>query len=167
MTDWRFGRVSVRMVPIGSGTGELDVVVKSKGIALETPLHGSRVILGESVQAKHEIHWPDLSLKDRGRRKIIYDSVRRALMTAVTTNGQKIGIYTLGLELMGIPSWEVAEEVVRSVRDHSVTDEGERTVTIVTSSPLQTSSFEFALDNAELLEHRHVTTVDEADGRMP
>jgi len=76
------------------------------------------------------------------------------LKAAEAANVSSVGFFTLGLEASRVPSWEVAEEIVKAVFDHAKEGTGLDRVMLVASSPIQVSSFQYALGNVSLLSSR-------------
>jgi hypothetical protein len=137
----------------------LDYVVKSKRIGyMPLQVGGSSAVkadpavqVQEMALAKKIAYWPAVSLKDLGRRTIIYDAAKKALDEANRLKATGLGFFTTGLEVAGVPSWEVAEEIVRAVSEYSVNKGTIGTAVLVAGSPIQVSSFQYALNNRVLL----------------
>lgn len=103
------------------------------------------------VQADVIEYWPTLSITDSDRRQTIYDAAERALLIAQDQELSDVGVYTLGYEVARIPSWEVAEEIVKALHVHAKREPKLKKVVIVASSPTQYSSLEFALENGSVI----------------
>ncbi|NWF95884.1 MAG: hypothetical protein HXY34_07045 [Candidatus Thorarchaeota archaeon] len=156
MTEWTVGKVRVclHLGPYnGSGMG---LVLKSKERHPKgTPRrsnHGGdgalRLCVGNDVETsvtERVEYWPPVSVESPDRRKTIYRAIRNTLTLAKRAQIEEVGLYTLGLEVARVPSWEVADEIVRALRHHSSGETSVRRVVIVTSSPTQLSSVEHAL----------------------
>lgn len=134
----------------------LDLVVKAEKIPMGVPslevnaegtMGGFGISIKEASNAKAVRYWPSISLHDSDRRKIIYSTARNALNDAESSKAVNVGFFTLALEVSRIPSWEVAEEITKAVHSHSKQRSFVERVFIVASSPIQVSSFQFALDN--------------------
>jgi hypothetical protein len=142
---WSLGNLSV-IVELGDvDDTDIDVVVKTKDINLGGK--GAGITVKEGSNAEEVLYWPGVSLSNPDRRSVIYDTTLGALETASGRNAQRVGLYTMGLEVSRIPSWEVAEEIVKAIVNHSKTGSGVSSVLLVASSPIQVSSFQYALNN--------------------
>ncbi|MFQ5832679.1 MAG: hypothetical protein ACE5H4_08260 [Candidatus Thorarchaeota archaeon] len=155
MTDCYFDSVKV-MVRLGPYTdSKLDLVVKSKNVLARIDAGSIPGGLGISIQehstAENAEFWPPLTMETPDRRSAIHDTVKNALRAADRVEAKRIGIYTLGLEVARIPSWEVAEEVSKAVYDYSKSTTSELEIVVVTSSPTQMSSFQYALENVTVI----------------
>ncbi|MGY5877080.1 MAG: hypothetical protein RTU30_15115, partial [Candidatus Thorarchaeota archaeon] len=64
---------------------------------------------------------------------------------------ENIGFFTMGLEVARVPSWEVAEEIVRALKNHSESNSSIERVIVVAGSPTQVSSFQYALENITIV----------------
>ncbi len=153
--EWEFGnlRVTLRIGPVDdSGMG---LVVKSRNIPLG--MHaggidgGFKISVQEASNAEHIEYWPAITMLDQDRRQAINQAVCQALSKAEESNAKEVGIYTMGLEVSRVPSWEVAEEIAKAVYQHSMNDCSVGHVVVVASSPTQMSSFQYAFDNASIL----------------
>ncbi|MFW9786536.1 MAG: hypothetical protein ACFFE2_00740 [Candidatus Thorarchaeota archaeon] len=142
MSNWSLGnlRVSVELGDIDDSS--MDLVVKTKDIAL-----GASIVAKEGSNANEVLYWPGISLKNPDRRSEIFTAALGALETARSLNAQRVGFFTMGFEVSRIPSWEVAEEIVKAIVSHSKTESGPNYVFLVASSPIQVSSFQYALNN--------------------
>ncbi len=162
MQCWKVGNISVRITLGNPSNEEIDLAVTSEGITLgfdpsdpfgkRTP---AKISIKEDAPAKHVIHWPQVSVLDENRREIIYNTVKKALESAHKEQMQKIGFYIFSLEVARIPSWEVAEEIVRALQNTSNEHSSVDSVIIVTSSAVQMSSLQFALENQNLVTYKN------------
>jgi hypothetical protein len=147
--DWSLGNFSV-IVELGhNDDSDIDVVVKTKDI-----LFGRKKVsisIKEGSNAEQVLYWPGISMTNPDRRTAIYTAALGALETADGLKAQKVGFFTMGLELSRIPSWEVAEEIVKAIFSHSKTGSGLNRVLLVASSPIQVSSFQYALNHIKTL----------------
>lgn len=155
MTDCYFDSVKV-MVRLGPySDSKLDLVVKSRNILASvdggTLPGGLGISIQEQSSAENAEFWPALTMETPDRRSAIHETVKNALRVADRVEAKRIGIYTLGLEVARIPSWEVAEEVSKAVYDHSKSTTSELEIVVVASSPTQVSSFQYALDNITVI----------------
>ena len=145
MGGWSLGNCNV-IVELGhNDDSDLDVVVKTRDISL-----GS-VTVKEGSTAEQVLFWPGIAMSDPERRTAIFTAALGALEKAVDMKAQKVGFFTMGLEVSRIPSWEVAEEIVKAIASHSKTESGLNSVLLVASSPMQVSSFQYALNNVSIL----------------
>ena len=142
---WFLGNLSVNVELGNIDDSKLDVVVKTKDITLGST--AASITIQEGSDAEEVIYWPGISLSNPERRSAIYDAALGAMKTAEGLKAQKVGFFTLGLELSRIPSWEVAEEIVKAIINHSKSECGLNSITLVASSPMQVSSFQYALNN--------------------
>ncbi len=149
MEGWFLGSLNVKVELGHNDDSDIDVVVKARDIGL-----GSRktdIIVKEGSGACEVLYWPGISLENPDRRLIIYNAALEALEIANGRKAQNVGFFTMGLEVSRIPSWEVAEEIVRAIVSHSKTDCSLSSILLVASSPIQQSSFQFALNNIRTL----------------
>jgi hypothetical protein len=109
------------------------------------------ISMRQDVQADRIEYWPTLSIKDSHRRQVIYDAAEKALLIANEQGLSDVGFYTFGYEVARIPSWEVAEEIVKALHTHAKKEPKIKKAVIVASSPTQYSSLEFALDNGSVI----------------
>ena len=145
MGGWSLGNFDV-IVELGhNDDSDLDLVVKAQDISL-----GS-VTVKEGSNAEEVLYWPDIAMSNPDRRTEIFTAVSRALEKADDLEAQKVGFFTMGLEVSRIPSWEVAEEIVKAIAGHSKTANSLNSVLLVASSPMQVSSFQYALNNISIL----------------
>ena len=145
MGGWSLGNLNV-IVELGyNDDSDLDLVVKAQDISL-----GS-VTIKEGSNAEGVIFWPGISMSNPDRRTAIFTAASGALEKAVDMKAKRIGFFTMGLEVSRIPSWEVAEEIVKAIASHSKTENSLNRVLLVASSPMQVSSFQYALNNVSIL----------------
>ena len=145
MGGWSLGKLSV-IVELGNiDDSDLDLAVKTKDIKLGRK--GPNIIVQEGSNAEETLYWPGISLDNPDRRSAIYAAALAALEAADGRKAEKVGFYTMGFEVSRIPSWEVAEEIVKAIVNHSKTASGLNSVFLVASSPIQVSSFQYALNN--------------------
>jgi hypothetical protein len=146
---WSLGNFSV-IVELGhNDDSDIDLVVKTKEI-----LFGRKrksMMIKEGSNAEEVLYWPVISMDNPDRRTTIYTAALEALETADGLKAQKIGFFTMGLEVARIPSWEVADEIVKAIVSHSKTKSGLNRVLLVASSPIQVSSFQYALNNIQIV----------------
>jgi hypothetical protein len=145
---------------------DLDLVLKTESIPLElTPggviggagtIGGFGISVKEATRAENVVYWPPVSIRDPDRREIINKATREALRTAEGLGVSSVGLFTMGLEVSRIPSWEVAEEIVKGVVTHLKEQTALERIFLVASSPMQVSSFEYVL-----LNHSIVTSEEE------
>jgi hypothetical protein len=105
----------------------------------------------EASSAERIRHWPNVSIQDPDRRKIVYTAARDALLDAEDAKASSVGFFTLALEVSRIPSWEVAEEIIKAVHNHPKEQSCIENVMLIASSPIQVSSFQFVLDNFRII----------------
>jgi hypothetical protein len=142
---WSLGNFSV-IVELGhNDDSDIDLVVKTRDISL-----GS-VTVKEGSNAEEVLYWPSISMNNSNRRTAIYAAALGALERAHVLKAQKVGFFTMGLEVSRIPSWEVAEEIVKAIASHSKSENRLNRVLLVASSPIQVSSFQYALNNIQTL----------------
>jgi hypothetical protein len=148
LKEWKIGDISV-FVELGHLDDiNINLAVVAKGISLSTG--NSNVTIQERTNASNIEYWPIVALDDPDRRSTIYKAATNALTKAQNISASKVGFYTTGLEAARIPSWEIAEELVRAVLKHSKSASCIRDIIFVVSSPTQVSSFQFALNNSIL-----------------
>ncbi len=131
---------------------DMDLVIKSKSIPLALDAAGlQNISVQEATEAKDTEFWPTITLSDPNRRDIINTTTSEALLKAEEKEGKVVGIFTLGLEAARVPSWEVAEEIIKAVHIHSKNNSSLKKIMIVASSPTQVSSFQYVLDNISVI----------------
>jgi hypothetical protein len=150
--EWLFGNISVSIVMGPLDDSDMDLVIKTKSISLGLgPSEPQSISVQEVTGAKETEFWPTISLGDPNRRAIINATTSQALVKAGEEESKTVGIFTLGLEVARVPSWEVAEEIVKAIYSHSKDDCSIEKVVIVASSPTQVSSFQYVLDNVTVI----------------
>ncbi len=157
--DLRGIEVSVQLGPCDDS--DIGLVVKAQSLpvgissqSIKGSISGNEgfeISIREAANAEKIRHWPDVSIQNPNRRKIVYQAVRDALKEAEQANVSSVGFFTLGLEVSRVPSWEVAEEIVKAVYDHVKIGTGLDRIILVASSPIQVSSFQFALSNIKII----------------
>jgi len=140
---------------------DLDLVVKSQDIPLGiTPggviggggtVGGFGITIKEATNAENVIHWPAISMDNPDRRNAIYNATVEALNSAEKIEATKIGFFTMGLEVSRIPSWEIAEEIIKAINNYSKEETHLDKIMLVASSPTQVSSFQYALNNISII----------------
>jgi hypothetical protein len=161
VVDHVFGNIGVSVVLGPYDDSKIDIVVRSEiipmgldaGSALGaggTP-GGLGITIKEATSVDNVEYWPGITIQDPNRRPTIYNTAKGALDTAERLKHKSIGFFTLGLEVSGVPSWEVAEEIVKAIYTHSKGEHGLTHVFIVASSPTQVSSFRYAIDNITVI----------------
>jgi len=135
---------------------ELDLVVKSQDIPLSTNPTGiiGGFTIKEASSANNVIHWPTISILNPNRREAIYEATSNALESADKIQAGQIGIFTMGLEVARIPSWEIAEEIIKAINDHSKKESLLNRIILVASSPTQVSSFQYAINNVSIISQK-------------
>ncbi len=150
--EWLFGNLSVSIMMGPIDDSDMDLVIKTKNIPLALDAAGlQNISVQETTEAKDTEFWPTISLSDPNRRAVINTTTSEALVKAEDNEGKVVGIYTLGLEVARVPSWEVAEEIIKAIYTHSKKDCNLERIVIVASSPTQVSSFQYVLDNITLI----------------
>ena len=145
MDGWSLGNISICVELGHEDDSDMDLVVKANQIPLG--LNKSGITVKEGSNAEEVLHWPGISMKDQNRRQTIYDAAKSALEMAEKVEAKQVGFFKTGLEVARVPSWEVAEEIVKAVYSHSKNDSKLNKVLFIASSPTQVSSFQFALNN--------------------
>ena len=157
--DFRGTDVSVQLGPCDDS--DIGLVVKAQSFPINVSsqsatggIHndsGFEISIREAANAQNIRHWPNVSIQNPDRRKIVYQAVIDALEHAEQANVSSVGFFTLGLEVSRVPSWEVAEEIVKAVYDHVKSGTTLDRILLVASSPIQVSSFQFALSNIKII----------------
>lgn len=151
MVGWLLGNISVDVELGYEDDSDLDLVMKANNIQLG--LDQSGITVREGSNAEEILQWPGIKMSDPNRRQAIYNATKSALEVAEKYEAKKIGFFTTGLEVARIPSWEVAEEIVKAVYTHSKNESTLDKVLLIASSPTQLSSFQFALNNISTILH--------------
>jgi hypothetical protein len=145
---WSFGSIKIGVHLGPYNDSRIELTVKSKSI-------GSPHALGFTVQeassSEHIEFWPELTMSSENRREAIYESSKKALENAEKQNISSVGFYTLGFEVSRVPSWEVAEEIAKAIYTHSKWSSRVKEVVVVSSSPTQVSSFQYAFENIDII----------------
>jgi hypothetical protein len=151
--------ISVQLGPCDDS--DIGLVVKAQsipvGISSQNPIGntsgqgGFEISIKEATNAEKIRHWPSVSIQNPNRRKIVYQCVKDALYDAEEANVSSVGFFTLALEVSRVPSWEVAEEIVKAVYDHVKNGTALDRIVLVASSPIQVSSFQYALSNIKII----------------
>lgn len=145
MSVWSLGNLSV-IIQLGDiDDSDIDLAVKTKDIKLGRK--GPSITVQEGSNAEETLYWPVISSDNPDRRSAIYAAAVGALEAAEGLKAEKVGFFTMGFEVSRIPSWEVAEEIVKAIVIHSKTESGLNSVLLAASSPIQVSSFQYALNN--------------------
>lgn len=159
--QWLFGdlSVSVKMGPVDDS--EMGLVIKTKNIPIGLDAGGTAgpggtvggfgISIQEATNAEAVEYWPTITLQDPNRRELIQTTTINGLQKAEKEKMEEVGIFTMGLEVARVPSWEIAEEIVKAVYDHSKNECNLCRVVIVTSTPTQMSSLQYALDNVSII----------------
>lgn len=145
MDGWSLGSISVCVELGHEDDSDIDLVVKAGDLPLS--LEKSGITVKEGSNAEGVVHWPSIKMSSPNRRQEIYDSAKNALETAERVKAKNVGFFTTALEVARVPSWEVAEEIVKAVHSHSQIESKLDRVLLVASSPIQVSSFQYVLNN--------------------
>jgi len=155
------GSIDVSVILGRFDDSDLDLVVKAQDIPLGiTPggviggggtVGGFGITIKEASDAENVIHWPAISMDNPDRRKAIFNATVEALNSAEKIEATKIGFFTMGLEVSRIPSWEIAEEIIKAINDYSKEETLLDKIMLVASSPTQVSSFQYALNNISII----------------
>ncbi len=161
MENHLFGKIKVAITLGRFDDSELDIVVKALDIPLGVPPVGAGIIttstsgtgitVKEASDAENVIHWPAITLSNPDRRKEIYKAAINALYSAEEIKASRIGFFTMGLEVARLPTWEIAEEIVKAINEFSKRDSQLIQIMLVASSPTQVSSFQFAINNIPII----------------
>jgi len=147
--EWSLGNFNV-IVELGhNDDSDIAVVVKTKEIIMGRKK--TRISIQEASNAKEVLYWPGIAMDNPDRRSMIYSAALGALEKANGLEADNVGLFTMGLEVSRIPSWEVADEIVKAIVSHSKTGTGLNQVLLVASSPIQVSSFQYALNNIQTI----------------
>lgn len=161
MVQHSFGSIDVCVILGRFDDSELDLVVKAQDIPLGIApggvtgeggtVGGFGITIKEASNAENVIHWPAISMDNPDRRDAIYKATMDALNSAAKIEAVKIGFFTMGLEVSRLPTWEIAEEIVKAINDYSKEDALLDKIVLVASSPTQVSSFQYALNNISII----------------
>jgi O-acetyl-ADP-ribose deacetylase (regulator of RNase III) len=154
---WNVNGVSVVLEMGHDDDSDLDLALKTENIPLGlTPggvvggagtIGGFGISVKESSQADTVVYWPAVSIQNPDRRDIINRAAVEALEEAEEQDLKSVGFFTMGFEVSRVPSWEVADALVKAVVNHLKENSSLQTILLVASSPMQLSSLEFALNN--------------------
>jgi hypothetical protein len=152
--DLRGIDISVKLGPYDDS--DIGLVVKAQSIPIGVSSNVSKadrfeVTIKEATKAEIVRYWPNISIQDPNRRKVVYQAVKDALCDAEKAKVSSVGFFTLALEISRVPSWEVAEEITKAVYDHVKKGTTLDRIVIVASSPIQVSSFQYTLSNIKII----------------
>jgi hypothetical protein len=142
---WSLGGIRICVQLGRDDDSDIDLVVKAGDIQLG--LDNSSITVKEGSNAGEILQWPNIKMSNPNRRQEIYDSAKSALDTAEKVKAKKIGFFTTALEVARLPSWEVAEEIVKALHHHTQIENNIESILLIASSPIQVSSFQFVLNN--------------------
>ena len=145
MKNWNLGTFSIDVIMGDIDDSNIDLVVKTRSVTIGD--RSKQFTVKEGSNAKEVLYWPGLSISSPDRRLAIYSAAIAALQTADGCDAKRVGFFTMGFEVSRIPSWEVAEEILRAIINHSKSDSRISDIILVASSPIQLSSFHFVLNN--------------------
>jgi len=158
------GSIGVSVILGRFDDSELDLVVKAQDIPLSTTsggvMDGERttggfgITIKEASNADNVIHWPSITITDSERRNAIYNATAEALDSAEKMQATQVGFFTMGLEVARLPSWEIAEEIVKAINDYSKKESLLDQIMLVASSPTQVSSFQYAITNISIISQK-------------
>jgi len=158
---YQVGSIGVSIILGRFDDSNLDLVVKAQDIPLGIPpigssmksvsVEGSGITIKEASDAENIIHWPKIALINPNRRKEIFTATINALENAQEIQATQIGFFTMGLEAARLPTWEIAEEIVKAINEFSKRDSHLSKIVLVASSPTQVSSFQFAISNISII----------------
>ena len=162
MEQHSVGGIGISIVLGRFDDSELDLVVKAQDIPLRIPQGviggetegGSIFTIKEATNAENVIHWPTISIEDPSRRSAIYNATMKALDNAGQIQASRVGFFTMGLEVSRLPTWEIAEEIVKAINDYSKKESPLDKITLVASSPTQVSSFQYAINNISIISEK-------------
>ena len=149
--EWLFRDISVRVEMGPFDDADLGLVVKARNLPLGLDAIGVAITAEEASSAENVEYWPAISMGNPDRRKVVFHSAIQALQRAESLKQKTIGFFTLGLEVERIPTWEIAEEIVKALHRHCQDECNIEKVVLVASSPTQVSSFQYALDNVRVI----------------
>jgi hypothetical protein len=148
MIDWSFGSIKIGVFLGPYDDRKIKLTVKSKSIG---SAHEMGFAVQEASSSDNIEFWPELTISSENRRQAIYESSKKALENAERQNISSVGFFTLGLEVSRVPSWEVAEEIAKAIYTHSKWSSKVKEVVVVSSSPTQVSSFQYAFENIDII----------------
>jgi hypothetical protein len=146
--DWSFGSIKIGVHLGPYDDSKIELTVKSKSIG---STQGLGFTVQEATSSDNIEFWPELTIASENRRQAIYESSKTALENAERQNISSVGFFTLGLEVSRVPSWEVAEEIAKAIYTHSKWSSKVKEVVVVSSSPTQVSSFQYAFENIDII----------------
>ncbi|MGY5872279.1 MAG: hypothetical protein RTV72_08550 [Candidatus Thorarchaeota archaeon] len=152
MEPHSLGHIDVSIILGKFDDSGLDLVVKSQDIPLGISSGGGfGITIKEASNAENIIHWPTISMDNPERRNELYNATLDALRSAEDLQATRIGFYTMGLEVSRLPTWEIAEEIIKAINDHSKNETQLDKIMLVASSPTQVSSFQYAINNVSII----------------
>lgn len=155
MVQHTVGSIGVSVILGRIDDSELDLVVKAQDIPLGiTSEGGFGITIKQASSADNVIHWPTITIENPNRRREIYKATSNALDTAEKVQAKQIGLFTMGLEVARLPSWEIAEEIVKAINDYSKKASLLNKIMLVVSSPTQVSSFQYAITNIPIISEK-------------
>lgn len=164
MENHLIGNINVAVILGRFDDSKLDLVVKAQDILLDmAPLGAATqasstreigITIKEASDAENVIHWPTINPSNPNRRKEIYKAAIEALESAGEIKASKIGFFTMGLEVSRLPSWEIAEEIVKAINDYPNNESQIDNIVLVASSPTQVSSFHYAINNISIISEK-------------
>ncbi|MHA1636664.1 MAG: hypothetical protein ACTSUB_01505 [Candidatus Thorarchaeota archaeon] len=149
--EWLFGGISIRIEQGPYDDKNLGLAMQSKDIPFGLASGGVGFTATETSSAKNTEYWPPISIRDLDRRQRLFDAACSLLESASRLEEKEIGFFTAGLDVLGVPSWEIAEEIIRALHKCSKEDTCIEKVVIVAGTPTQLSSFQYALDNVSVI----------------
>ena len=164
MEQHSVGSIEVSVILGRFDDSELDLVVKAQDIPLGVTQGGATggggavggfgITIKEATNAANVIHWPPIAITDPDRRDSIYKATSKALDTAEEIQATYIGFFTMGLEVARLPTWEIADEIVKAINDYSKKETPLDKIMLVASSPTQVSSFQYAITNISIISQK-------------
>lgn len=164
MEQHSVGSIGVSVILGRFDDSELDLVVKAQDIPLGIApggdtgdggaVGGFGITIKEATNADNVIHWPQIAITDPDRRDAIYRAASKALDIAEEIQATHIGFFTMGLEVARLPTWEIAEEIVKAINDYSKKESLLDKIMLVASSPTQVSSFQYAITNISIISQK-------------
>ena len=149
--EWLFRDISVQVALGPYDDTNLGLVIKAKELPMGIGIGSKPITAQESTSSENVEYWPNISMSNPQRRKVIFHAASEALQKAELMGKTKIGFSTLGLEAASIPTWEIAEELVKALYRHCKNECKIEQVVIIASTPTQVSSLQYALDNVSII----------------
>ncbi|MHA1576812.1 MAG: hypothetical protein ACTSU3_05575 [Candidatus Thorarchaeota archaeon] len=150
--EWLFGEISIRIELGPLDDSDMGLAIKTKNIPLGVEVYGGLDMSAkEASSARNVEYWPRIKMGDLDRREKLFNATTNILDSADRIEEKHIGFFIAGFEVTGVPSWEVAEEVVKALHRYSKECNGVEKVVIVAGTPTQLSSFQYALDNVSVI----------------